>query len=185
MKKKLTAAIAIAVLFCVLLAVYLFVVVPMMNAEDEPEETTAVSLVPGEVEGVRGRIQMFDQVTSDKVQSLYVHNSYGTYELVRKDDSLVLKGHENLLLDAEKLAQAIVNAGYTLSTYNAKVTEEDFAKYGLAPGESDNYYVLTSTAGKRYTVYIGDRTLAGDGYYARYEGRDAMYVLDDSHLFFK
>ena len=68
MKKKLTAAIAIAVLFCVLLAVYLFVVVPMMNAEDEPEETTAVSLVPGEVEGVRGRIQMFDQVTSDKVQ---------------------------------------------------------------------------------------------------------------------
>ena len=180
MKKKLTAAIAIAVLFCVLLAVYLFVVVPMMNAEDEPEETTAVSLVPGEVEGVRGRIQMFDQVTSDKVQSLYVHNSYGTYELVRKDDSLVLKGHENLLLDAEKLAQAIVNAGYTLSTYNAKVTEEDFAKYGLAPGESDNYYVLTSTAGKRYTVYIGDHTLAGDGYYARYEGRDAMYVLDDS-----
>ena len=180
MKKKLTATIAIAVLFCVLLAVYLFVVVPMMNAEDEPEETTAVSLVPGEVEGVRGRIQMFDQVTSDKVQSLYVHNSYGTYELVRKDDSLVLKGHENLLLDAEKLAQAIVNAGYTLSTYNAKVTEEDFAKYGLAPGESDNYYVLTSTAGKRYTVYIGDRTLAGDGYYARYEGRDAMYVLDDS-----
>ena len=175
MKKKLTAAAVIAVLFVVLLLVYRLVVVPMMNAE-----TTAVSLVPGEVEGVRGRIQMFDQVTSDKVQSLYVHNGYGTYELVRKDSSLVLKGHENLLLNAEKLAQAVVNAGYTLSTYNAKVTEEDFAKYGLAPGESDNYYVLTSTAGKRYTVYIGDRTLAGDGYYARYEGRDAMYVLDDS-----
>lgn len=180
MKKKLTAAAVIAVLFVVLLLVYRLVVVPMMNAADEPEETTAVSLVPGEVEGVRGRIQMFDQVTSDKVQSLYVHNGYGTYELVRKDSSLVLKGHENLLLNAEKLAQAVVNAGYTLSTYNAKVTEEDFAKYGLAPGESDNYYVLTSTAGKRYTVYIGDRTLAGDGYYARYEGRDAMYVLDDS-----
>ena len=115
MKKKLTAAIAVAVLFCVLLAVYLLVVVPMMNADDEPEETTAVSLVPGEVEGVRGRIQMFDQITSDKVQSLYVHNSYGTYELVRKDSSLVLKGHENLLLNAEKLAQAVL-AGQRRST---------------------------------------------------------------------
>lgn len=180
MKKKLTAAAVIAVLFVALLAAYLLVLRPMLSADDTPAETTAASLVPGEVAGVLGRVQMFDQVTSDKVQSLYVHNSYGTYELVRKDGSLVLKGYENLLLDAEKLTQAVVNAGYTLSTYNAKVTEADFAKYGLAPGESDNYYVLTTTAGKRYTVYIGDRTLAGDGYYARYEGRDAMYVLDDS-----
>ena len=120
MKKKLTAAAVIAVLFVVLLLVYRLVVVPMMNAADEPEETTAVSLVPGEVEGVRGRIQMFDQVTSDKVQSLYVHNSYGTYELVRKDSSLVLKGHENLLLNAEKLAQAVVNAGLTLNFTDEK-----------------------------------------------------------------
>ena len=70
MKKKLTAAIVIAVLFCVLLAVYLFVVVPLTKADDTPAETTAADLVPGEVEGARGRIQMFDQVTSDKVQSL-------------------------------------------------------------------------------------------------------------------
>ncbi len=180
MKKKLTAAVVCAVLFVALLLCYLFVVVPMIKDDGKPEETTAVSLVPGEVEGVRGRVQMFDQITSDKVQSLYVHNTHGTYEFVRKDGSLVLKGHEYLLIDPEKFSQMIVNAGYTLSTYNAKVKEEDFTKYGLAADERETYFVLTSTAGKRYTVYIGDRTLAGDGYYARYEGRDAIYVLDDS-----
>lgn len=180
MKKKLTAAIVCAVLFVILLLCYRFVIIPMTESSGDAEETTAVSLVPGEVEGVRGRVQMFDQITSDNVQSLYVHNTHGTYEFVRKDSSLVLKGHEYLLINPEKFSQMIVNAGYTLSTYNAKVSEADFSKYGLAADESDNYFVLTSTAGKRYTVYIGNRTLAGNGYYARYEGRDAIYVLDDS-----
>ena len=86
MKKKLTAAIAIAVLFCVLLAVYLFVVVPMMNAEDEPEETTAVSLVPGEVEGVhyyfRTREEFEQTIENDGFLEYaeYNGNYYGTPE---------------------------------------------------------------------------------------------------------
>lgn len=180
MKNRKTLIFVFSGVFVLLICAYFFAVVPLTRVE-APEETTAeTSLAPGEVSGYGGRVQMFDQITSEYVKTLYVKNEYGAYKFVRGDNGLVLEGHENLLVDPEKFAQMIVNAGYTLSTFNASVTEEDFYKYGLTPEESDTYFVLESTTGRRHVVYIGDKTLAGNGYYARYEGRNAIYVLDDS-----
>lgn len=174
------------VLTCVILAVcvifgivFALVILPEPDtAGDETAVTT--TLLEGEVEGHGGRVQMFDYVESKNVESVYVHNEHGTYSIVRSSASgaLVIDGYEHIMLDQEKLAQMIVNAGYTISTYSAYVEEADFEKYGLAEGDETAYFVLKTTAGKRYTVYIGDKTLAGDGYYARYEGRNAIYVLD-------
>ncbi len=179
MRKRLVLTCVILALCVVLAIVYALVILPEPEAPESTEETT--TLLAGEVEGANGRVQMFDHVQLKDVESLYVHNSHGSYKIIDKGDgTLVLDKNEGILLDGEKLTQMIVNAGYTLSTFNANVTEEDFVKYGLGEGQSDNFFVLTSTAGKRYTVYIGDETLAGDGYYARYEGRNAIYVLDDS-----
>ncbi len=179
MRNRLTLTCIILALCIVFAIVYALVIMPEPKAPDSAEETT--TLLAGEVEGYGGRVQMFEHIEIKDVASVYVHNSHGEYKIVNEGDSnLVIEGYEHILLDGEKLTQMILNAGYTLSTFNANVNEEDFAKYGLAKGESDAYFVLTSTAGKRYTVYIGDKTLAGDGYYARYEGRNAIYVLDDS-----
>ena len=58
--------------------------------------------------------------------------------------------------------------------------EADFEKYGLGEGQHKAYFTLTTTKDEVYTVYIGDRTLAGDGYYVRYPGRNAIYVLDNT-----
>lgn len=179
MRNRLALTCIIFAVCMVFAFVYAFVIMPEPKAPDSTAETT--ELLAGEVEGYGGRVQMFEHIAMKDVASVYVHNSHGEYKIVNKGNSnLVVEGHENLLLDGEKLTQMILNAGYTLSTFNANVNEEDFTKYGLGAGESDAYFVLTSTAGKRYTVYIGDKTLAGDGYYARYEGRNAIYVLDDS-----
>ena len=167
---------AVCIVFAVVFALF---ILPEPPAPDTTEETT--TLLAGEVEGYGGRVQMFDYVSAAEVASIYVHNSYGAYKLINKGNSnLVIEGHEQILLDGEKLTQMIINAGYTISTFNANVNAEDFSKYGLAEGEARAYFVLTAQNGKRYTVYIGDETLAGDGYYARYEGRNAVYVLDDS-----
>lgn len=180
MKKRIVLTCVCLALFVVLALVYALVILP------EPDSGTAVTteteaLIAGEVAGANGRVQMFDYIKSDDVESLYVHNANGEYRLVRDaDGNLAIEGHDGLLIDSEKLTQMIVNAGYTLSTFRSEVTEEDFSKYGLGEGESNAYFVLRSKAGKRYTVYIGDKTLAGTGYYARYEGRNAIYVLDDS-----
>ncbi len=180
MKKRIVLTCICLALLVVLALVYALVILP--EPEEEPVETTeAEALIAGEVAGSNGRVQMFDYVKSADVESLLVHNANGEYRLVRdEEDSLIIEGYADLLIDTEKLTQMIVNAGYTLSTFRSEVTEEDFSKYGLGMGESDAYFVLRTTAGKRYTVYIGDKTLAGTGYYARYEGRDAIYVLDDS-----
>ena len=178
MKKRLIS-ILVCVFLC-LLALVGYLVLQNLPQDGSKAETTAAQLVAGEVEGVNGRIQMFPHVTKDNVKSLFVHNESGDYRIIRKDKSLVIEGHEHILLDAEKLTQMIVNAGYTLSTYNAKVNAEDFSKYGLSETDAAAYFVLTTTDGKRYTVYIGDRIPSGGGYYARYEGRNAVYVLDTS-----
>lgn len=179
MRKRIVLTCICLALFVVLALVYALVVLP--EPDTDPAQTTETeALIAGEVAGFNGRVQMFDYIKMSEVQSLYVHNEKGAYRLVRKDQKLVIEGNEDLLIDAEKITQMIVNAGYTLSTFRSEVTEEDFSKYGLGIGQSDTYFILTSMAGKRYTVYIGDKTLAGDGYYARYEGRDAIYVLDNS-----
>ena len=179
MKKRIVLTCICLALAVILALVYALWILPDPTGDAETT-TTAKDLIAGEVEGFNGRVQMFDYIKMDQVESLYVHNDHGEYKLIRKDGSLVVEGHEGLLIDAEKLTQMIVNAGYTLSTFRSEVTEEDFSKYGLGEGDSNAYFVLRSKAGKRYTVYIGDKTLAGNGYYARYEGRDAIYVLDGS-----
>lgn len=178
MKKRLITTCVLAVLAIALAIVYGVFLLPEPETVAETTETT--ELVAGEVAGTMGRVQMFDYIKSDAVDSLYVKNEHGEYRIIRKDGNLVIDGHEELLLDQEKLIQMIVNAGYTLSTFNAKVTEADFVKYGLGEGNYKAYFVLRSTAGKRYTVYIGDRALDGKGYYARFEGRDAIYILDST-----
>ncbi len=177
MKNRIVLTCICAALLVVLGLVYALVILPEPDG-DATATTETEQLIAGEVSGINGRVQMFDYIKMADVESLYVHNDNGEYRLVRKNDALVIEGHEELLLDGEKVTQMIVNAGYTLSTFRSEVTEEDFSKYGLGEGESNAYFVLRSKAGKRYTVYIGDKTLAGTGYYARYEGRDAIYVLD-------
>ncbi len=179
MRKQLVLTLVILVVCISLALVYAFLILPEPST---PESTEAVTtLLDGEVEGYGGRVQMFDHVQVKDVANVYVHNSHGDYRVINNGSSnFAIEGYEHVLLDGEKLTQMILNAGYTLSTFNANVKEEDFVKYGLATGESQAYFVLTTLEGKRYTVHIGDKTLAGDGYYARYEGRNAIYVLDDA-----
>ncbi|MBR5539719.1 MAG: DUF4340 domain-containing protein [Clostridia bacterium] len=179
MRNRLIITSVILALCLVLGIVYAVVILPEPNAPVSTEETT--TLAAGEVEGFGGRVQMFDHVKSENVASIFVNNSHGSYKIIGKGNgSFAIEGYEHIMLNGEKLTQMIINAGYTLSTFNASVNEEDFVKYGLAEGESEAYFVLTTLDGKRYTVYVGDETLAGSGYYARYEGRNSVYVLDDS-----
>ncbi|MBQ4557207.1 MAG: DUF4340 domain-containing protein [Clostridia bacterium] len=180
MNKRIVTTIVCLVLCVALAIVFGFVLWPMLNepADEQPKET--VSLVNGEVEGSNGRVQMFPKVSSENVRSLLVSNENGEYKIIRRNNALVIEGHEGLVLDQEKLIQMIVNAGYTLSTFRSEVTEADFEKYGLGEGQHIAYFELTTRADEVYTVYIGDRTLAGDGYYVRYPGRNAIYVLDNT-----
>lgn len=85
-------------------------------------------------------------------------------------DSLVLVGGENLSLDAEKLSYLYVCTCNMLAM--AKVEDaEDLSVYGLDKGRDGNYFEVTDTSGKVYTVYIGDLLPTGAAYYCKYRGQ--------------
>ena len=67
-----------------------------------------------------------------------------------------------------------------------RVKELGYAEYGLpADGEAPTkYFTITSKAKEgvpavTHTVIIGDEIPSGNGYYVRYQGRDAVYVLSE------
>ena len=128
MNKRIVITIVGCVICIALALVFGFVIWPMINepVAETPKET--VSLVNGEVEGSNGRIQMFPKVSSDNVRSLLVSNENGEYKIIRRNNTLVIEGHEELILDQEKLVQMIVNSGYTLYTFRSEVNEDDFEK---------------------------------------------------------
>jgi len=43
-------------------------------------------------------------------------------------------------------------------------------------------YTITTMTGEEYTVTVGDMTLTGSGYYAMYESRDTVYVLNSANI---
>ncbi len=50
-----------------------------------------------------------------------------------------------------------------------------YEKYEYSPSK----YTVTTMSGEIHTVYIGDPVVSNNGYYAKYEGRDKIYVLSD------
>lgn len=182
----MTKKIKIACIALILAVVAVFGVVYFVNTSDKsnaPAQVTTAKPTDTLAEEVLhevGRVQMFPQVTSADIRSLYVNNEHGEFTIVRRNGMLIIDGYENVSLDYEKLIQMVVNAGFTLSEFRSEVTEADFEKYGLGEGQHKAYFTLTTTKNEVYTVYIGDRTLAGDGYYVRYPGRNVIYVLDNT-----
>ena len=140
------------------------------------------------------------------IKSIEVHNSLGSYTFERdKNMNFVIKGSEGTPYNKESFAQLAVACGYTLSTRRLEAPKKladgsvDYAEYGLAPEkrvriEKDadgndveveydyepSWYVITTMTGESHKVIIGDKTVTETGYYARYEGRDTIYVLGTS-----
>ncbi len=149
--------------------------------------------------------------TNDKsrvIASIEVHNAHGTYKFVRDDsEDFVIEGDEDAPFSAESFAQLAVACGYTLTTRKLADPvmldngEIDYAEYGLAPemriktetdadgNETETeyeyvpaWYIITTMTGESYKVTVGDMTVTGTGYYARYEGRDTIYVIGASAI---
>jgi len=179
-KQQKTFAIGFGIAFVVMLVLYFVVVAPLLT--EEPVETEPLETLEGEELGINSRYLMFPQVERSGIQSLEVHNEYGSYTFYRNAaDNFVLKGYENVVTyDQEKFASLAVSAGYTLAmmkiTDNA--TPEQMAEYGLDAPQA--YWILTTTEGDVHRVNVGNILLTEGGYYCSYEGRDTVYILSTS-----
>ena len=180
-KRRKKAIIIMAVIVAAAICAYFFVVLPLVNYVEEVTKET-VKLLDGEVLGTNDRVMLFEKEERSNIQSIDVHNSTGEWGFYYddKDESFYVTGYPEAPYDKEKISSLFVSCGYTLSM--TRVTEdcEDMSEFGLADSDNPAYYTLTTRDGKTHTVYIGSKIPTGAGYYVRYKGRNAVYVLDST-----
>ena len=149
---------------------------------------------------------------SKVIQRIEVHNQNGDIVVVRgANNRFKVEGHDTATLADELFAQLAVGVGYTISMQRLENPVRlpdgtiDYSEYGLAPetrnrldaegkeelDEEGNpipydykptWYTVTTMTNESYTVTLGDPTVSKAGYYARYEGRDTVYVLSSVNL---
>ncbi len=180
-KRQRRAIVILALAIAAAILVYAFVVMPIINASDEtPDEE--VELLDGEVLGAGNRILLFEHYERDDISKIEIHNEYGEYGFYFDETAgaFYIIDHPFAPYDSTLFASLIVSTGYTLSNERIHTDCEDMSEYGLADEQSPAHFTLTSRGGEAHTVYIGDITPSGSGYYARYGGRNAVYILDSS-----
>ncbi len=146
------------------------------------------------------------------IKTIEMSNRFGKYTLKRGENNrFLVEGHDTAILSDQLFAQLSNGCGYTISMQRLENPVRladgsiDYTEYGLAPEvrvESDEKgetvtdqdgnpvtydytptrYTVTTLSGDAYTVTIGDATVSGGGYYARYEGRDTVYVLPSVNI---
>ena len=173
-KRKKLAIILLAVV-AVLAVLYFAVLSPLLRT-DEPSDDTV--LLPGELMDSSGYVMMFERIEQSNISSISVHNSYGDWEMYKADDgNFYIRDHESVPYNKSAFSALVVAAGYsaTLDRVSDSCTGDALAEYGLT-GDCA-YYVIRSVGGAEYKVYIGDLIPTAGGYYARLEGRDAVYII--------
>lgn len=179
-KKQRILIIVLCVVFLAMLAVYMFVLRPMTS---EPAETEApgIDTSDGEVKSAGNTVLMFPQIERKDIQSIEVHNSYGSYSFSYHADldDFLLDGYENLAFDAAKFSSLVVGSGYTLviSKVTQDATDEELASYGLRDEDEPAWYKLTTRSGSSHTVKIGKKIISGGGYYAMCDDRTGVYII--------
>lgn len=150
---------------------------------------------------------------SQIIESIEVHNLNGSYKFVRDgNNQFVIEGHEGTSYSSLSFAQFASTCGSAVASRRLESPvrleggQIDYAEYGLAPEMRERieidaegnettveyeytptYYTITAKNGDYHKVLVGDVTVTGDGYYAKYEGgfvngqeqsaRDTVYVL--------
>lgn len=181
-KKQKIMIIAFALLAVVLVLAYFIFLLPYMKKLSEEKPSEPPEVLAGEVyDASKDTLLIFPHVEKNKIQSIEVHNSYGSFTCVKeKDDVFYIKEHMLSPFGNEIMSSLAVDAGYTVVSRRVTTNCEDFGKYGLAPEDNPAYYILTAVSGEKYKVFLGDFTPNGGGIYCRYEGRNALYVIPSS-----
>ncbi len=153
------------------------------NVEQPPE------LYDGEVLSGSKRVMMFEHLERGQIQSIEVHNEYGEYTCYynAETESFCFLGLEGAPYNEELFSQLIVASGFPLISDRFLPGEEraELSEYGLGPDDDPAYYIITTRPvegeeTRRYKVFIGKPSLTENYYYCMVEGRDIVYVLEQS-----
>ncbi len=177
-KKQRTTIIVLTICIALALPLYLFAVKPIIeHVSDEPAEE--VELLDGEALTTGNRILMYEHHEREDIEKIDIQNEHGKFGFYydEKYDEFFLSEYPNAPYDTELFASLVVNAGFALVDERVHEECEDMSEYGLDVSQSPASFTLTARTGESHTVYLGNMTASGTGYYARVEGRNAVYVI--------
>ena len=192
---------ALVILFCAIL--YLVLLFTVLSPEKE-EELPTVGNHGEEMES--GRPFVVDPVDADNMLSIKVENDLGSYRYYKgADGQYYFEGAEMMYYDqssdwmnqsTEDLSDIMQNVSmvdslvnlvrYMLATEEVVGYDKDnLAAYGLeGRGKAAATLTYLDKVGKERedTVFFGNKTVSGDGYYVMVDGREALYILSDTYI---
>ena len=137
------------------------------------------------------------------INRIDVQNIHGSYAFLRKElNTFILEGYPDVKFTPEAFAYLTNACAYPLSVMKLENPvrlpngQIDLSEYGLCEEirtrvetngdgvqtESEYDYfpakaTLTVKSGEAYTLYFGDATISGTSFYAKYEGKDDVFIL--------
>ncbi len=148
-------------------------------------KTTVYAVVDtedGEAVSDYNRLMVFPKVETKNIKSLRVKNTHGSYTFEQNTSgSMVLRGYEQVSYNAETYAYLSGFCSSVAVMENGRFGKKIIDKYGLAEyglDEPQASFTLRTTAGRSYTVLVGDAIVSGNGYYVMLEGREVVYIIN-------
>lgn len=193
---------ALVILLCVI--VYVVLLLTVLKPEEKKELPTEGN--HGE-QMQSGRPFVVDPVEVNRVLGIKVENEFGGFNYYKGDDgefyfegaeamyydqtSDWMKGAEGQdlsnLMESVSMVDSLVNlVRYMLATEEVVgYSKDNLASYGLENG-GKAAVTLTYSNDKgeteSKTVRFGNLTVSGNGYYVMVDGRDALYILQDTYI---
>ncbi len=189
MKKKKITIVVLSCLLVALIPIYFFVVAPLINQEDDPEDEP-VFVGEGEALYYGKTLMMYPEIETKNIISITINNSSGQISFGTKisEESgnrvLVLADYPRLPLADMPMSSLRV---YTLNTQCESneplrdCTPEQMAQYGVTEDTCKASYTIKyyeNDVEKEHTVYIGNKTLSSSGsYFVGVKGRNVIYKI--------
>ena len=144
--------------------------------EDEVDAASGTDVNTGEGFG----ITVFRTVNTGELASVTVSNAHGSFAFENKEGTFVITGAEEYAYSKEMFAilQAVTCNPSIQMRVRTDCDDADYAEFGLS--EKDNPAVVTvkTQSGVSHTLYVGSASPSEGGYYARYEGRPVVYLMN-------
>ena len=190
----------------ILLCVIVYVVLLLTVLKPESKEELPTEGNHGE-EMQSGRPFVVDPVEVNRVLGIKVDNEFGGFNYYKGDDGeFYFEGAEAMyydqtsdwmngsadqdlsnLMESVSMVESLVNlVRYMLATEEVVgYSKDNLAAYGLENGGKAAVTLTYSNdkgEAESKTVRFGNPTVSGTGYYVMVDGRDALYILQDTYI---
>lgn len=124
------------------------------------------------------------EVSLDDFSYVTVENKSGKFTVCKKDGGYYIDGSPDLILDSGAVSNLVLQSRYMLSSQKVENPSDNLADYGLSDSPVAKITVGKSD-GQNYTVYLGDKSVSGGGYYMKHAEKPYVYVMDSSASVFE